>query len=108
MPQPAKVAITLTDDATGAYDLRSLDARQRAGPAAARREARLTGTLDWYEVRVSDPIDVTRTSAIVNSCYNINGSNPDLLLDTQTRSEWTAAEDLVGFARRLLASAATR
>jgi adenylylsulfate kinase len=34
--------------------------------------------------------------------------NPDLLLDTQTRSEWTAAEDLVGFARRLLASAATR
>lgn len=27
---------------------------------------------------------------------------PDLLLDTQTRSEWTAAEDLVGFARRLL------
>jgi adenylylsulfate kinase-like enzyme len=29
--------------------------------------------------------------------------NPDLLLDTQTRSEWTAAEDLVGFARRLLA-----
>jgi adenylylsulfate kinase len=28
--------------------------------------------------------------------------DPDLLLDTQTRSEWTAAEDLVGFARRLL------
>jgi len=28
--------------------------------------------------------------------------NPDLLLDTETRSEWTAAEDLVGFARRLL------
>jgi adenylylsulfate kinase len=29
--------------------------------------------------------------------------DPDLLLDTQTRSEWTAAEDLLGFARRLLA-----
>jgi adenylylsulfate kinase len=28
--------------------------------------------------------------------------NPDLLLDTETRSEWTAAEDLVRFARRLL------
>jgi adenylylsulfate kinase len=28
--------------------------------------------------------------------------NPDLLLDTETRSEWTAAEDLVGFTRRLL------
>jgi len=34
--------------------------------------------------------------------------NPDLLLDTETRSEWTAAEDLVGFARRLLTRAATR
>jgi adenylylsulfate kinase len=28
---------------------------------------------------------------------------PDLVLDTETRSEWTAAEDLVRFARRLLA-----
>lgn len=27
---------------------------------------------------------------------------PDLLLDTQARSEWTAAEDLAGFAHRLL------
>jgi hypothetical protein len=27
---------------------------------------------------------------------------PDLLLDTGTRSEWTAAEDLVRFARRRL------
>jgi adenylylsulfate kinase len=34
--------------------------------------------------------------------------NPDLLLDTETRSEWTAAEDLVGFARRLLTRATTR
>ena len=33
--------------------------------------------------------------------------NPDLLLDTETRSEWTAAEDLVDFARRLLARATT-
>lgn len=29
--------------------------------------------------------------------------DPDLLLDTETRSEWTAAEDLAGFAHRLLA-----
>jgi iron complex outermembrane recepter protein len=43
--------------------------------------ARLTGTVDWYEARVSDPIDVTRTTAIVNSCYNINGANPNLDLD---------------------------
>jgi adenylylsulfate kinase len=34
--------------------------------------------------------------------------HPDLLLDTQTRSEWTAAEDLVGFARRLLTRATSR
>jgi len=43
--------------------------------------ARITGTVDWYEARVSDPIDVTRTAAIINSCYNINGSNPNLLLN---------------------------
>lgn len=40
--------------------------------------ARLTGTVDWYEARVQDPIDVTRTAAVINSCYNINGSNPNL------------------------------
>ena len=34
--------------------------------------------------------------------------NPDLLLDTETRSEWTAADDLVRFAHRLLERAATR
>ena len=34
--------------------------------------------------------------------------NPDLLLDTQARSEWTAAEDLVGFVRRLLPRPVTR
>jgi iron complex outermembrane recepter protein len=43
--------------------------------------ARLTGTLDWYEARVSNPIDVTRTAAIINSCYNINGSNPTLSIN---------------------------
>ena len=31
--------------------------------------------------------------------------NPDLLLDTETRSEWTATEDLVRLARRLLTRA---
>ncbi len=43
--------------------------------------ARMTATVDWYEARVTDPIDVTRTTAIVNSCYNINGSNPNYQLD---------------------------
>jgi adenylylsulfate kinase len=32
--------------------------------------------------------------------------SPDLLLDTETRSEWAAAEDLLGFAHRLLARTA--
>ena len=41
----------------------------------------MTGTVDWYEARVSDPIDVQRTAAIINSCYNINGSNPNLDLN---------------------------
>jgi hypothetical protein len=30
---------------------------------------------------VSNPIDVTRTAAIINSCYNINGSNPTLSIN---------------------------
>jgi len=34
-------------------------------------------------------------------------TNPDLLLDTETRSPWTAAEDLVHFARRRLARVST-
>jgi adenylylsulfate kinase len=33
--------------------------------------------------------------------------DPDLVLDTQTRSEWTAADDLLHLARRLLARADT-
>ena len=41
----------------------------------------LTGTLDWYKARVSDPINVLATSTIVNSCYNINGLNPTFSLD---------------------------
>ncbi len=47
-------------------------------PFASPLLSRLTGTVDWYEARVTDPIDVTRTTAIVNSCYNINGANPNL------------------------------
>jgi outer membrane receptor protein involved in Fe transport len=38
--------------------------------------SRITATVDWYEARVSDPIEVQATSAIVNSCFNVNGANP--------------------------------
>lgn len=42
--------------------------------------SRITGTLDWYEARVTDPIEVIQTSTIVNSCFNVNGLNPDYSL----------------------------
>jgi iron complex outermembrane receptor protein len=47
------------------------------GPAVSN----ITGTVDWYKARVSDPIAVLTTATIVNSCYNINGLNPTFSLD---------------------------
>ncbi|HEX6993363.1 MAG TPA: TonB-dependent receptor [Gammaproteobacteria bacterium] len=41
----------------------------------------ITGTVDWYKARVSDPIAVLTTATIVNTCYNINGLNPTYSLD---------------------------
>ncbi len=41
----------------------------------------ITGTLDWYKARVTDPVELLQTSTIVNSCYNINGLNPSFALD---------------------------
>lgn len=41
----------------------------------------ITGTVDWYKARVSDPIAVLATATVVNSCYNINGLNPGFSLD---------------------------
>ena len=39
---------------------------------------KITSTLDWYEVRVSNPIEVMPGQGqIVNSCFNINGLNPN-------------------------------
>jgi outer membrane receptor protein involved in Fe transport len=43
--------------------------------------AQITGTVDWYEARVENPIEVLSTGAIVNTCYNINGQNPNYELD---------------------------
>ncbi len=42
---------------------------------------RITGTIDWYRAKVSDPIEVLATGTIVNTCYNINGLNPSFSLD---------------------------
>jgi len=36
----------------------------------------ITATVDWYDAKVSDPIEVQQTGLVVNSCFNINGLNP--------------------------------
>ena len=41
----------------------------------------ITGTIDWYKARVTDPVELLQTVNIVNSCYNINGLNPNFSLD---------------------------
>ncbi len=43
--------------------------------------SRMTATVDWYEARVSNPIEVATTTQVVNGCYNINGLNPSYTLD---------------------------
>jgi iron complex outermembrane receptor protein len=42
--------------------------------------SRIVATLDWYEATVNDPIEVQQTAAVVNSCFNVNGSNPSYSL----------------------------
>jgi iron complex outermembrane receptor protein len=51
------------------------------GVAFAAESAALTGTIDWYRARVTDPIEVQQTSTIVNSCFNVNGLNPSYSLE---------------------------
>lgn len=41
----------------------------------------ITGTVDWYKARVTDPVELLQTSTIINSCYNINGLNPGFTLE---------------------------
>jgi outer membrane receptor protein involved in Fe transport len=41
----------------------------------------VTGTIDWYKARVTDPVELLQISTIVNSCYNINGLNPNFDLE---------------------------
>ena len=43
--------------------------------------SRISGTVDWYEARVTDPIEVQSTAQVMNSCFNINGLNPTYSLD---------------------------
>jgi outer membrane receptor protein involved in Fe transport len=41
----------------------------------------IIGSVDWYRVRIKDPIEVQQTATIVNSCFNVNGLNPTYALD---------------------------
>jgi iron complex outermembrane recepter protein len=43
--------------------------------------SRLTATVDWYEARVKNPIEVASTTQVINGCFNINGLNPGLTMD---------------------------
>lgn len=43
--------------------------------------SRMTATVDWYEARVSNPIEVASTTQVVNGCFNINGLNPDFTIN---------------------------
>lgn len=42
---------------------------------------RISGTVDWYEARVGNPIEVVSSATVVNSCLNVNGLNPTYSLD---------------------------
>jgi outer membrane receptor protein involved in Fe transport len=42
---------------------------------------RLSATVDWYEARIDGPIDARSTQAVVNACFNVDGSNPTYSLN---------------------------
>ena len=45
---------------------------------------RLTATVDWYKIKISDPIDVLSGQLIMNACYNVDGTNPNYALNDPT------------------------
>jgi outer membrane receptor protein involved in Fe transport len=45
---------------------------------------RMTATVDWYSVKISNPIDVVSGQLIVDACFNVNGTNPNYQLDDPT------------------------
>ncbi len=38
-------------------------------------------TVDWYEVRIDNPIEPRTAQSVVNACFNVDGSNPGLTLE---------------------------
>ena len=46
--------------------------------------SRITATVDWYRVKITDPIDVVSGQLIVDACFNVNGTNPNYQLNDPT------------------------
>jgi iron complex outermembrane receptor protein len=44
----------------------------------------ITATVDWYRIKISDPIDVLSGQLILNACYNVDGTNPGYDLNDPT------------------------
>ncbi len=42
---------------------------------------RITSTIDWYSIKISDAIDVLSGQNILNACFNVDGSNPTYSLN---------------------------
>jgi hypothetical protein len=42
---------------------------------------RITATVDWYRIKISNPIDVLSGQLILNACFNVDGTNPNYELD---------------------------
>ncbi|MEJ0037641.1 MAG: TonB-dependent receptor [Gammaproteobacteria bacterium] len=45
---------------------------------------RITATVDWYKMKISDPIDVLSGQLILNACFNVDGTNPTYALNDPT------------------------
>ena len=42
---------------------------------------RITSTLDWYRIKITDPIDILSGQNILNACFNVDGTNPTYALN---------------------------
>ncbi len=42
---------------------------------------RITATVDWYRIKITDPIDVLSGQLILNACFNVDGTNPTYALN---------------------------
>jgi outer membrane receptor protein involved in Fe transport len=52
-----------------------------SSPFDAALARRITTTIDWYSIKISDPIDVLSGQNILNACFNVDGSNPTYSLN---------------------------